>query len=95
MRTSIPHPLRVAVVTAGPEFGRIGITFCPGKYDLHGMRGAWDRDLVLCFDDGVRRHKDIFDRKFATAGITDVEQQELAELERFFVDEEQNRDKVG
>jgi ADP-ribosyl-[dinitrogen reductase] hydrolase len=50
MRTSISHPLRIAVVTAGPEFGRIGITFCPGKYDPHGMSGAWDRDLVLDLD---------------------------------------------
>lgn len=45
VRTSISHPLRIAVVTAGSEFGRIGITFCPGKYDPHGMSGAWDRDL--------------------------------------------------
>jgi ADP-ribosyl-[dinitrogen reductase] hydrolase len=45
MRTSISHPLRIAVATAGSEFGRIGITFCPGKYDPHGMSGAWDRDL--------------------------------------------------
>jgi ADP-ribosyl-[dinitrogen reductase] hydrolase len=50
MRTSISHPLRIAVVTAGPEFGRIGITFCPGKYDPHGMSGAWDRDLALDLD---------------------------------------------
>jgi ADP-ribosyl-[dinitrogen reductase] hydrolase len=50
MRTSISHPLLIAVVTAGPEFGRIGITFCPGKYDPHGLSGAWDRDLVLDLD---------------------------------------------
>jgi ADP-ribosyl-[dinitrogen reductase] hydrolase len=45
MRTSISHPLRIAVVTDGSEFGRIGITFCAGKYDPHAMTGAWDRDL--------------------------------------------------
>ena len=50
MRTSISHPLQIAVVTAGREFGRIGITFCPGKYDPHGMSGAWDRDLMLDLD---------------------------------------------
>ena len=50
MRTSISHPLQIAVVTAGPEFGRIGITFCPGKYDPHAMSGAWDRDLALDLD---------------------------------------------
>lgn len=47
MRTSISHPLPITVVTAGSEFGRIGITYCPGKYDPHGMTGAWKRDLVL------------------------------------------------
>jgi ADP-ribosyl-[dinitrogen reductase] hydrolase len=45
MRTSISHPLQIAVVTAGPEVGRIGITFCPGKYDPHAMTGGWRRDL--------------------------------------------------
>ncbi len=50
MRTSISHPLRIAVVTAGPEFGRIGVTFCPGKYDPYGMSGAWDRDLARDLD---------------------------------------------
>jgi ADP-ribosyl-[dinitrogen reductase] hydrolase len=45
MRTSISHPLQIAVVTAGPEVGRIGITFCPGKYDPHAMTGGWHRDL--------------------------------------------------
>ena len=50
MRTSISHPLQIAVVTAGPEFGRVGITFCPGKYDPHAMSGVWDRDLALDLD---------------------------------------------
>jgi ADP-ribosyl-[dinitrogen reductase] hydrolase len=45
MRTSVSHPLQIAVVTAGSEFGRIGITFCPGKYDPHAMTGGWNRDL--------------------------------------------------
>ena len=45
MRTSISHPLQIAVVTAGSEVGRIGITFCPGKYDPHAMTGGWHRDL--------------------------------------------------
>src|SRR5260370_29175745 len=29
-RTSLTHPLQIAVVSAGPDFGRVGITFCPG-----------------------------------------------------------------
>jgi ADP-ribosyl-[dinitrogen reductase] hydrolase len=45
MRKSISHPLQIAIVTAGSEFGRIGITFCPGKYDPQAMTGALDRDL--------------------------------------------------
>ena len=50
MRTSLTHPLQIAVVTAGSEFGRVGITFCPGKYDPHAMSGAWDRDLDTDLD---------------------------------------------
>jgi ADP-ribosyl-[dinitrogen reductase] hydrolase len=50
MRTSISHPLQIAVVTAGSGFGRIGITLCPGKYDPHGMSRAWDRDLARGLD---------------------------------------------
>ena len=49
-RTSLTHPLQIAVVTAGPDFGRVGITFCPGKYDRHAMSGYWDRDLELDLD---------------------------------------------
>jgi ADP-ribosyl-[dinitrogen reductase] hydrolase len=49
-RTSLTHPLQIAVVTAGSELGRLGITFCPGKYDRHAMSGEWDRDLALDLD---------------------------------------------
>jgi ADP-ribosyl-[dinitrogen reductase] hydrolase len=48
-RTSVTHPLQIAVV-AGPEFGRIGITFCPGKFDQQAMTGQWDRDLAADLD---------------------------------------------
>jgi hypothetical protein len=35
--------------------GRVGITFCPGKYDPHGGKyepggSAWDRDLARDLD---------------------------------------------
>jgi hypothetical protein len=40
VKTSFSDPLRIAVVTAGPQFGRIGIIFCPGKYDPEG--GKYD-----------------------------------------------------
>jgi ADP-ribosyl-[dinitrogen reductase] hydrolase len=46
-RTSATHPLEIAALSAGPAFGRVGITFCPGKYDRHAMSGYWDRDLSL------------------------------------------------
>jgi ADP-ribosyl-[dinitrogen reductase] hydrolase len=49
-RTSATHPLRIAAVAAGPEFGRIGITFCPGKFDPQAMTGQWDRDLATDLD---------------------------------------------
>lgn len=46
VRTSHTHPLQIAEVSAEPEYGRIGITFCPGKHDLFAATGAWKRDLV-------------------------------------------------
>ena len=49
-RTSLTHPLEIAALSAGPTFGRVGITFCPGKYDRHAMSGYWDRDLSLDLD---------------------------------------------
>jgi hypothetical protein len=49
-KTSLTHPLRIAVIAAGPEFGPVGITFCPGKYDRQAMSGEWDRDLALDLD---------------------------------------------
>jgi ADP-ribosyl-[dinitrogen reductase] hydrolase len=50
IRTSLTHPLQIAAVTAGRESGRVGITFCPGKYDRHALTGFWDRDLELDLD---------------------------------------------
>jgi ADP-ribosyl-[dinitrogen reductase] hydrolase len=49
-RTSFSHPLRIAAVSAGPWLGRIGLTFCPGKYDPNAMSGSWDRDLAADLD---------------------------------------------
>jgi ADP-ribosyl-[dinitrogen reductase] hydrolase len=49
-RTSLTHPLQIAAVSAGAGLGRIGITFCPGKYDLHAATGEWHRDLALDLD---------------------------------------------
>lgn len=49
-RTSHSHPLQIAEVRASASHGRIGITFCPGKYDRHAATGAWARDLALDLD---------------------------------------------
>jgi len=45
VRTSQSHPLQIAQVQAGPDYGYIGITFCPGKSDPRAATGAWVRDL--------------------------------------------------
>ena len=50
MKTSVSHPLQIAVVSGMAGLGRIGITFCPGKYDPHAMTGGWDRDLAHDLD---------------------------------------------
>ena len=44
-RTSLSHPLQIASVSPGEGWGKIGITFCPGKKHQGAMTGAWDRDL--------------------------------------------------
>ena len=49
-KTSLTHPLEIAAISAGPRLGRVGITFCPGKYDQHAMSGYWDRDLSADLD---------------------------------------------
>lgn len=49
-RTSQSHPLEIAEVQADPAFGRIGLTFCPGKHDQAAATGAWARDLDVDLD---------------------------------------------
>jgi ADP-ribosyl-[dinitrogen reductase] hydrolase len=50
MRTSHTHPLSIADIGAGPGWGKIGITFAPGKKQPDAMTGAWDRDLATDLD---------------------------------------------
>jgi len=71
-RTSLTHPLQIAAISAGPALGRVGITFCPGKYDQQAMSSYWDRDLALDLDA-------IHDWG-AAAVVTLVEQKELTLL---------------
>lgn len=49
-RTSQTHPLQIAEVSMGTAYGRIGITFCPGKQDLFAATGVWKRDLECDLD---------------------------------------------
>jgi ADP-ribosyl-[dinitrogen reductase] hydrolase len=71
-RTSLSHPLQIASVSPGQGFGRVGITFCPGKYDPSAQTGAWDRDLG--------RDLDAIRTWGATALVTLIEDKELTLL---------------
>ena len=48
--TSENDPLCIAEVRPRPEFGRIGVTLCPGKKDEHGLSGRHDRSLAVDLD---------------------------------------------
>ncbi|MEA1071729.1 ADP-ribosylglycohydrolase family protein [Sphingomonas sp. LY160] len=72
MRTIETHPLEIALVSAGPDMGTVGITFCPGKKQPSAMTGGWHRDLDLDL-------KAIRDTG-AAAVITLVEEHELSTL---------------
>jgi ADP-ribosyl-[dinitrogen reductase] hydrolase len=65
----LTHPLEIADVSAGPVLGRVGITFCPGKYDRQSMTGYWDRDLSIDLD-AIRNWE-------AAAVVTLLEPQEI------------------
>ena len=49
-KTSKSSPIRIAEVTPGDGYGRIGITLCPGKHDPYGLSGPWARDLDTDLD---------------------------------------------
>lgn len=71
-RTSLSHPLRIDAVEPGPGLGRIGLSFCPGKYQPDAMTGAWARDLATDLD--------AIARWGAKAVVTLVEAHELRAL---------------
>lgn len=73
MRTSVSHPLQIAVVSSGPDYGDIGITFCPGKKQPRAMTGGWDRSLNLDLD--------VIRDWGAAAIVTLVEDHELSSLQ--------------
>jgi ADP-ribosyl-[dinitrogen reductase] hydrolase len=49
-RTSHTHPLQIPSVALSNNLGRIGISFCPGKWQAAAMTGAWARDLEVDLD---------------------------------------------
>lgn len=74
MRPSHTHPLLIAEVQPAPGFGKIGITFCPGKIQANAFTGTWARDLEIDLDlDAVRDWN-------AAAVVTLVEEHELDTL---------------
>lgn len=46
-RTSESHPLRIDWVQPEGAWGRIGMSFCPGKIQQMARTGAWQRDIHL------------------------------------------------
>jgi ADP-ribosyl-[dinitrogen reductase] hydrolase len=59
-------------MSVGATLGRVGITFCPGKYDENAATGSWDRDLNVDLD-AIRDWG-------AAAVVTLVESEELTLL---------------
>lgn len=72
IRTSATHPLQIAEVQAHENYGLIGITFCPGKYDRYAVTGIWARDL--------RTDLDVIQAWQASIVITLLEPEELLSL---------------
>jgi len=46
MKNSVTHPIRLDFIDTKLP-GKIGITFCPGKYQKNALSGCWNRDLDL------------------------------------------------
>lgn len=49
-RTSVTDPLKIAEVAAAPSWGKIGLTFCPGKIQEVSISGPWERNLDIDLD---------------------------------------------
>ncbi|RQW62241.1 cyclin-dependent kinase inhibitor 3 family protein [Vibrio viridaestus] len=72
VRTSQSHPLQIAEVIPDEGYGKIGITFCPGKYDPLAATGKWERDLKLDLD--------VIENWQARLVLTLIEPMEMIEL---------------
>ena len=75
-RTSTTHPLQIAAANVPPSvgqgFGRVGLTFCPGKKQPHAMTGGWDRNLGVDLD--------VVEQWGAAALVSLIEPHELVSL---------------
>lgn len=71
-RTSQTHPLQIAEACFAEGYGKIGITFCPGKKQKGAFTGDWERDLNLDLD--------MIEDWNAAAVVTLLEEHELASL---------------
>ena len=83
MRTSHTHPLQIASIDTRPNFGRIGITFCPGKKQYKAMTGDWNRDLGIDLD--------AIDAFGTSALVTLIEQHEIEDLDVVGIGHETSR----
>lgn len=72
IRTSESHPIRIDAVQARREWGLIGMSFCPGKHQVDGLSGHWQRDLGMDLE-RIRTWG-------ASIVVSLIEQQEFAEL---------------
>lgn len=81
-RTSVSHPIRVDFVQPLGNWGKIGLSFCPGKKQVSALSGSWCRDLEL----DLQKIKDwgastvvslIEDHEFAELKVPDLPQEVL------------------
>lgn len=72
LRTSESHPIRIDAVQARRDWGLIGMSFCPGKQQVDGLSGHWQRDLGMDLE-RIRAWG-------ASIVVSLVEQHELSEL---------------
>lgn len=73
IRTSDTHPIRIDAVLPAEGWGKIGMSFCPGKQQVDGLSGHWARDL----------HADLIRVRDwgAAMFVSLVEEHEFAELQ--------------
>ena len=74
MKNSRDHPIRIDFIDT-EDSGGIGITFCPGKYQVNALSGPWERNLDL----DLQRILEYESRNISTI-VTLIEQNEFEQL---------------